>query len=174
MVIPVHVISMLPHSLVCFIFSTKCQEQCKSDVRPVKLWYLTVGQLTLCGHKLSIKCWAWPSYVQLSNMATSTKYPFKLWLFHTTVSPHYLDTCTWYIRKLPGISAPVCPSHMFSLRAPPGGKWSGWQSQISWAYYPKLVKTNENARSVKKKMFISIQASVLFLSWFSTKCFECC
>ena len=40
----------------------------------VKLWYLTVGQLTLCGHKLSIKRWAWPSYVQLSNMATSSNH----------------------------------------------------------------------------------------------------
>ena len=57
----------------------------------------------------------------------------------------------YMVYKLPGILAPVCPSHMPSLRAPLGKKWSGWQSRISWAYYPKLVKTNENARSVKKK-----------------------
>ena len=27
-------------------------------------------------------------------------------------------------------------------------KWSGEQSQISWAYFPKVVKTNEIVRSV--------------------------
>ena len=31
---------------------------------------------------------------------------------------------------------------------PPGEKRSGEQSQISWAYYPKRVMTNEIARSV--------------------------
>ena len=29
---------------------------------------------------------------------------------------------------------------------PPGEKWSGEQSQISWAYFPEVVRTNEIAR----------------------------
>ena len=33
-------------------------------------------------------------------------------------------------------------------RAPPGEKWSGERSRISWAYYPKRVMTNEIARLV--------------------------
>ena len=32
--------------------------------------------------------------------------------------------------------------------APPGEKRSSEQSQISWAYYPNMVMTNEIARSV--------------------------
>ena len=35
-----------------------------------------------------------------------------------------------------------------SPHVPPGEKRSGEQSQISWAYYPKVVRTNEIARSV--------------------------
>ena len=34
------------------------------------------------------------------------------------------------------------------LHAPPGEKRSGEQSPISWAYYSKVVMTNEIARSV--------------------------
>ena len=37
---------------------------------------------------------------------------------------------------------------MTSPCAPPGEKPSGEQSRISWAYYPKAVRTNEIARSV--------------------------
>jgi len=35
-----------------------------------------------------------------------------------------------------------------SPRAPPGEKRSGERSRISWAYYSKVVRTNEIARSV--------------------------
>ena len=53
-----------------------------------------------------------------------------------------------------GIVCVVCISEnpKYSLvpspRAPPGEKRSGEQSQISWAYYPKVVMTNEIVRSV--------------------------
>ena len=40
------------------------------------------------------------------------------------------------------------PSLVTSACTPPGEKRSGKQSQISWAYYPKAVRTNEIARSV--------------------------
>ena len=47
----------------------------------------------------------------------------------------------------------LCPalaghSLVTSPRAPPGEKWSGEGSRISWAYYPKAVRTNQIARSV--------------------------
>ena len=42
----------------------------------------------------------------------------------------------------------VKPSLVPRPRAPPGEKRSGERSQISWAYYPKRVITNEIARSV--------------------------
>ena len=41
-----------------------------------------------------------------------------------------------------------CVSLVLSPCAPPGEKQSGEQSQISWAYYSKVVRTNEIARSV--------------------------
>ena len=41
------------------------------------------------------------------------------------------------------------PSLVTSPRAPPGEKRSGEPSRISWAYYPKAVRTNEIARSVR-------------------------
>ena len=41
-------------------------------------------------------------------------------------------------------------SLMPSLHAPPGKKQSGEQSQISWAYSPKVVRTNAIARLVIK------------------------
>ena len=41
-----------------------------------------------------------------------------------------------------------CTSLVSSLRVPPGEKWSGGQSQMSWAYSQKVVRTNEIARSV--------------------------
>ena len=37
---------------------------------------------------------------------------------------------------------------MPSLRAPPSEKQSGERSRISWACSPKLVKTNQIARSL--------------------------
>ena len=39
-------------------------------------------------------------------------------------------------------------SFVTSPHTPPGEKRSGKQSQISWAYYPKVVRTNEIVRSV--------------------------
>jgi len=40
------------------------------------------------------------------------------------------------------------PSLVPTLHTPPGKKRSGEQSRFSWAYSPKVVKTNEIARSV--------------------------
>ena len=40
------------------------------------------------------------------------------------------------------------PSLLPRPHVPPGKKQFGEQSQISWAYYPKVVMTNEIARSV--------------------------
>ena len=42
----------------------------------------------------------------------------------------------------------VMPSLVPSPRVPPGEKQSGEQSHTSWAYYPKVVMTNEITRSV--------------------------
>ena len=72
-------------------------------------------------------------------------------------------------------------SLVLRLHVPPGEKWSSEQSRISWAYSPKVVVTNEIARSIicstsftTVKIFISTQVSVHFLSGFGVKCFECC
>ena len=54
---------------------------------------------------------------------------------------------------------------------PPRKKWSGEQSRISRTYYPKVVKTNDIARSViivyyfpcsRKFFFVSIRVSIYF------------
>ena len=38
----------------------------------------------------------------------------------------------------------VIEASLMSLSfVPPGEKWSGERSQISWAYFPKVVRTNE-------------------------------
>ena len=58
------------------------------------------------------------------------------------------------------------PSLVPRPRAPPGKKWSGEQSQISWAYSLKVVRTNEIARLVIIKVFISTRVSIPFLSRF--------
>ena len=42
----------------------------------------------------------------------------------------------------------VSPSLVPTPHAPPGEKWSGERSRISWAYSPKRWKTNEIARSL--------------------------
>ena len=50
-------------------------------------------------------------------------------------------------------------------------KRSGEQSQISWAYYPKAVKTNEILRSVITATFITVKFVHLHLSiWPSSFC----
>ena len=52
---------------------------------------------------------------------------------------------------------------------------SGEQSRISWAYYPKAVKTNEIARSVIITYSFPCNSKICtFLSRLSTKCFEHC
>ena len=51
---------------------------------------------------------------------------------------------------------------MASLHVPPGEKWSGEQSQISWAYSQKVI------------FKISTQVSALFLSVFDAEYFEHC
>ena len=64
--------------------------------------------------------------------------------------------------------------------APPGEKRSGERSRISWAYYPKVVRTNEIARSViimftslTTAKFVHHHSSIrTFLSGLSEKCFE--
>ena len=68
------------------------------------------------------------------------------------------------------------------LRVPLDEEWSGEWSQISWAYYPKQLMTNEIARSVilrstfltTENLFISIRASIPFLSRLATKWFDRC
>ena len=80
---------------------------------------------------------------------------------------------------------PGVASLMPSLRAPPGKKRSGEQSQISWAYYPKPVETNEIARlviimehlptSLTTVKFVHLGSSICtFLSGLSAKFFEPC
>ena len=59
------------------------------------------------------------------------------------------------------------------LCALPSEKWSGEQSRISWAYFPKEVNTNEIARLVIL-CCIFTRVSIPFLSGFGVKCFECC
>ena len=60
--------------------------------------------------------------------------------------------------------------------APPGEKRSGEWSQISWAYYSKVVMTNELVRVVHFacNSKISIRVSVPFLSRLAAKCFDGC
>ena len=48
----------------------------------------------------------------------------------------------------PIAGARYCSSLVTSPRTPPREKRSGERSRISWAYYPKAVRTNEIARSV--------------------------
>ena len=62
---------------------------------------------------------------------------------------------------------------MLSPRAPPGKKWSGEQCQISWAYSLKVVRTNEIARLVIIKVFISTRVSIPFFEqvWCHTTAF---
>ena len=42
-----------------------------------------------------------------------------------------------------------------SPRVPLGEKWSGEQSQISWAYTPKVVRTNEIVRLAYIALFFT-------------------
>ena len=58
---------------------------------------------------------------------------------------------------------------------PACASWSGEQSRISWAYYPKAVKTNEIVRSVIIMYNFPCNSKICtFLSRLSTKCFEHC
>ena len=60
-----------------------------------------------------------------------------------------------------------------------GEKRSGEQSRISWAYSPKVVMTNEIARSgiitstflTTVKFLKPTRVSIPFWSWFGVKCF---
>ena len=58
------------------------------------------------------------------------------------------STCTRqscdHIGLLGWVGLVSCPTP----RMPPGEKWSSKQTQISWAYYPKMIRTNEIGRSV--------------------------
>ena len=59
-----------------------------------------------------------------------------------------------------------------TLLGPPSKQQSGEQSWISWDYYPKVVKTNENARSSSTSLttvkFVNLHSSIhTFLSGFS-------
>ena len=55
------------------------------------------------------------------------------------------------------------PSLVPSPHTPPSMKWSGEQSQISRAYFPKVVKTNEIVRSVIISGMYSISLTTLSL-----------
>ena len=68
-----------------------------------------------------------------------------------------------------------------TLHAPSGVKWSGEQSRISWAYYPKWVMTNEIVRLLIITQHFPYNSKIcltpfeyLFLSGLSAKCFERC
>ena len=65
------------------------------------------------------------------------------------------------------------PSLVPRPRAPYGEKWSGEQSQISWAYSLKVVMTNEIARLVIIKVCISTRVSIPFFEqvWRHTTAF---
>ena len=83
------------------------------------------------------------------------------------------------VYKLPGILAPVCPSHMPSLCVPPAEKWSGWQSWISWAYYPKLVKDQWDCKISEKNCLSPFKYLYFFWAGFPQNAFivaklHCC
>ena len=63
------------------------------------------------------------------------------------------------------------------LHVPPSKKRSGERSRISWAYSPKVVKTNEIARSHTSHItyIVHLHSTIRsFLSRFATKYFEHC
>ena len=81
---------------------------------------------------------------------------------HFHIQEEYFQTCLMLI----------CREHL-------GEKRSGEWSRISWAYSPKVVMTNEIARSgiitstflTTVKFLKPTWVSILFWSWFGVKCF---
>ena len=55
---------------------------------------------------------------------------------------------------------------------PPGEKWSGEQSRVSWAYYPNIVMTNEIVRSVIIMYTFLITVKFVHLHWSIRTFFE--
>ena len=84
-----------------------------------------------------------PTVVMVSNSPDGSKscYITTFLLFLSVPFTH---------KELSGSRNPS--SLMTSPRAPPGEKWFGEQSRISWAYYSKAVRTNENARSLSTSL----------------------
>ena len=105
-------------------------------------------------HSYQLHCsWAYWGYWgnEKTRYAHSlTQPPLQPWRLKGDISFIPLRLCRW---GEPGIF-----SHMSIIkgrdslvprpRVPPGKNWSGERSQISWAYYPKRVMTNEIPRSV--------------------------
>ena len=70
---------------------------------------------------------------------------------------------------------------LVSSRHAPSDEKQSDERQYSWVYYPKLVRTDEIARSVimlTTVRFVHLHSSiyipVLSLSGVATRCFECC
>ena len=71
-----------------------------------------------------------------------------------------------YMTSLQMTRSPMPSSLVPRLHMPPGEKWSGEQSRISWAYYPNVVMANEIARSVIITRIIkNILLALLLLSF---------
>ena len=73
--------------------------------------------------------------------------PFMSLIMEQSPRKHSCPTASrisivWLFLRITTTSLMPCPC------MPPGDKRSGEQSRISWAYYPKRVMTNENARLV--------------------------
>ena len=110
----------------------------------------------------------------------------SLSLFGTLVHPSKSVACTYKCGAFRVTSSPLGTwRYMYSLMtspcAPPGEKWSGEQSQISWAYSPKTVKDQWDCEIANyyvalpfTTLIISTGVSVLFLSGFSAKYLERC
>ena len=96
----------------------------------------------------------------------------------TQAASYFTHTHTFLLKA--DLRVLQCISLMPSLCVPPGKKRSGEQSQTLWAYFPKVVRTNEIARWIiispynSKSLFISIRVSVPFLSRLVAKCFDRC
>ena len=123
-----------------------------------ELW-TTILDCTPCANQVGIEVvWAeqWLNLNQPASLAKSCRYVY----FYCCANPLLIEQSTihsllemaaWehcllsnYI-IIPNVEVVSCHT---CTHTPPGEKWSGKQSQISWAYYPNGVMTNEIVRSV--------------------------
>ena len=104
---------------------------------------------------------------------TQTTQFLSLWQKKRSVSIH---TGNDAVRDLPSMLA--SSSHCTSVRERNSLAHGSW---IPWAYYPKVVMTNEIVRLHSTFLTtVKIYSSpfdypyISFLSWLVTKCFDCC